>query len=40
MNTYNAVLPAPTLRVGARTVSFAIGICCDGADFQPAIWIG
>ena len=32
MNTYHAVLPAPTLRVGARTVSFAIGICCDGDE--------
>lgn len=34
MKTYNAVLPAPTLKLGTRTVSFAIGVCCDGDEIS------
>lgn len=32
MKHYDAVLPAPTITLGSRTVSFAIGICCDGDE--------
>ena len=32
MKTYNAVLPAPTLKIGSHPFSFAFGILCDGDE--------
>ena len=32
MKTYNAVLPAPTLKIGSHPFSFAFGIRCDGDE--------